>query len=80
MQLPPRTALETESRGEEPLALPAPVPEASTDRVAAYLIEQYGKKRAEETARANAAWYGAGRAEHRYWESVAAAIARRPES
>ena len=45
-----------------------------------YLINQLGRKRAEETARANAEWYGTGRAESRYWDNVAAAIARRPQS
>jgi len=53
------------------------VPETSEERMADYLVEQLGKTRAEETARSNAAWYGAGRAEYQYWEKVAETVARR---
>jgi hypothetical protein len=48
--------------------------------MAGYLIEELGRARAEETARSNAAWYDAGRAEHAFWRRVVEAIRHREGS
>jgi len=83
-ELPPRTSLPVPPRTDEPVREAVPPPPrtlgSSAERVAGYLIDQLGKAQAERKARANAAWYGTGRPEYRYWEEVADAVARRPES
>jgi hypothetical protein len=79
-RLPSRAGTSTERASEDPPP-PAKAPaQTSEERMADYLIAQLGKTGAEERARGNAAWYGADRAEHRYWKNVEEAVARRPES
>jgi hypothetical protein len=65
--LPARQAPRSAPSDEEP----GPgTPGTSEEKMAAYLVDEFGPARAEQTARSNAAWYTAGRAEHSYWERV----------
>jgi hypothetical protein len=57
-----------------------PAPQTSEERVADYLIGQFGPAPAAEKALSTAAWYDADRSEHAYWERVAEAIRRRQGS
>jgi hypothetical protein len=49
---------------------------SSEERMAAFLITQFGPTQAEERALSNAALYTPGRSERAYWQGVAEAVRR----
>jgi hypothetical protein len=77
---PPRSPNDLPAAGEEETSRPhVPAPESSEERVANFLIEQFGPATAAEKALSTAAWYEVGRPERAYWERVAEAIRRRTD-
>jgi hypothetical protein len=81
--LPPPSRSLTElpaSRGEKSTPAQVRAAESSEERVADFLIEQFGPATAVEKALSTAAWYEAGRPERAYWQRVAEAVRHRSGS
>ncbi len=78
--LPTRARAEQPSQARETGASePAPSASASSsetseERMADFLVEQFGSAGAAEKARSNAAWYRVNEPEHAYWRRVADTI------
>ena len=81
---PRREPARSEGRGTRTDERLSPVPAqelaslgSSEERMAAFLITQFGPVQAEEKALSNAALYTAGRSERAYWQGVGEAVRKR---